>query len=179
MEENKDKKKKNSRDEEIEKAKKDMDELMQSIQEELGQNNVKVVQIKIPKANFKNFIFGLIIGLLLNTLLIVGTSGFFDFILWNNILDIVFFAFYFTIISKVIDFVFIKLFTPLIIKSLGIAAILPNIIALAIVIIFPIFVIIDNMFITLLTLVFIMVCERMIANYIQNKVIFKKSRSKK
>ena len=71
----------------IEKAKKEMEELMKSISEEVGGQNVKVVQLQIPRANFKNFLFTLFFGLLLNTLLIIGTSGFFEFVKYENILN--------------------------------------------------------------------------------------------
>ena len=69
--EKKDLSKKTNQDEEIEKAKKEMEELMKSISEEVGGQNVKVVQLQIPRANFKNFLFTLFFGLLLNTLLII------------------------------------------------------------------------------------------------------------
>ena len=57
--EKKDLNKKTNQDEEIEKAKKEMEELMKSISEEVGGQNVKVVQLQIPRANFKNFLFTL------------------------------------------------------------------------------------------------------------------------
>ena len=92
MEENKNKdekdiNKKNTREEEIEKAQKDMEELMKSIQNEMGDKNVKVVKLQLPRPTLKNYIVGLIISLFINTLLIIGTSGFVDIFVWENVYD--------------------------------------------------------------------------------------------
>lgn len=166
-------------DEAIEQAKKDMDELMKSIQDEVGMKNVRVVQVQIPKSNFKNFITGLIISLFLNTLLIVGMSGFYEYLQWDKIYDLIFFAIYFTFAERIIDFIFIKYFTPLIIRTMGLASIIPDIISLALVIIFPIFVNIENVIVTVFTLVVILVFKTILMSFIRNKLLYKKYRSKK
>ena len=164
--EKKDLNKKTNQDEEIEKAKKEMEELMKSISEEVGGQNVKVVQLQIPRANFKNFLFTLFFGLLLNTLLIIGTSGFFEFVKYENILNLVLFSVYFTFLERILDFLFLKFFTPIIITLL-------------ITLLFPIFVIVDNVFLTLVTIVFIHVCKGTILKFIQTKFLFRKMRRKK
>lgn len=177
--EKKDLNKKTNQDEEIEKAKKEMEELMKSISEEVGGQNVKVVQLQIPRANFKNFLFTLFFGLLLNTLLIIGTSGFFEFVKYENILNLVLFSVYFTFLERILDFLFLKFFTPLIIRTMGIAHIIPIIITLLITLLFPIFVIVDNVFLALVTIVFIHVCKGTILKFIQTKFLFRKMRRKK
>lgn len=166
-------------DPEIEKAKKEMDELMKSISDEMGMKNVKVVQIQVPKANFKNFFMGLIISLVLNSLLIIGTSGFIDFLNWEAVFDLLLFAIYFSVVEKVIEFLFLKFFTPLIIKTMGLASFIPIIISLAIVLIFPVFVQINEPFLAILILIFIYACKRTISNYITNKFLINKIRRKK
>lgn len=174
----KDEKKPNITDEEIEKAKKEMDELMKSIKDEMGMNNVKVVKVQIPRASFKHFIISLIVSLIMNTLLIVGTSGFIDFVIWENVLDLILFSIYFSIIERIINLIFLKFFTPLIIRTMGLAALIPIVISLALVMIFPIFVIIENVVLTLIVLVFVCVCKSYINSFIQNKFLFKPRRKK-
>jgi len=171
--------KKSSQEEKIEQAKKEMEELMKSLNEEVGGQSVKVVQLQIPKATFKNFLFTLFLCLIINNLLIVGTSGFFEFIKWEKILDLILFATYFTIVERILEFLFLKFFTPLIIRTMGLAHVIPIIISLAIVLLFPLFVNINAFFITLITMVFIHVCKGAIINYIQNKILFRKIRRKK
>ena len=108
---NKDKEpKKKNIDEEIEKAQKDMEDLMKSIQEEMGSQNVKVVKLELPRATLKNFFIGLILSIFINTLLVVGTSGFVDVFVWENILDLVYFSLYFTLVERTLNYIFIKLF---------------------------------------------------------------------
>lgn len=188
MEENKNKKKKvkkskedkkTNQEEAIEKAKKEMDELMKSIQEELGGNNVKVVQIQVPKANFKNFIIGFFLSLVLNNLFIVGTNGFFEFLKFDTVLDLVFFATYFTVLERILDFIFLKFFTPLIIRTMGLASFIPIVLSLAIVLIFPFFVVIKNVVVALIILVIIYILKTMVVNVFQNKMLVKKMRRKK
>lgn len=162
----------------VEQAKKEMDELMKSIQEEVGMKNVKVVQVQIPKSNFKNFISGLIISLFLNILLILGMSGFYEYLQWDNIFQLIFFAIYFTLAERIIDFIFIKYFTPLIIRTMGLASVIPNIISLALVIIFPIFVKVEDVIVTLFTLVVISVLKGIIMTFIRNKLLYRKYRRK-
>lgn len=162
----------------IEKAKKDMDELMKSMQDEMGMKNVKVVQVQIPKPNFKNFVLSLIFSLLLNSLFIMGISGFYNFLNWNEIYDLLLFAAYFSLVDRIIDFLFIKFFTPLIIRSMGIATFLPSIISLAIVIIFPIFVKIDNIVLCLITLVIVSILRGVLMSFFKNKYFKKKIRRK-
>lgn len=162
----------------VEQAKKEMDELMKSIQEEVGMKNVKVVQVQIPKSNFKNFISGLIISLFLNILLILGMSGFYEYLQWDKIYQLIFFAIYFTLAERIIDFIFIKYFTPLIIRTMGLASVIPNIISLALVIIFPIFVKVEDVIVTLFTLVVISVLKGIIMTFIRNKLLYRKYRGK-
>ena len=184
MEENKNKdekdiNKKNTRDEEIEKAQKDMEELMKSIQNEMGDKNVKVVKLQLPRPTLKNYIVGLIISLFINTLLIIGTSGFVDIFVWENVYDLVFFSIYFTFLERTINFIFIKLFMPLIIRSMGLASIIPYIVSIALVLIFPLFVIVENIFTSLLMVIFVLVCRGVIHSFIQNKFLLRKVRRKK
>lgn len=188
MEENKKKKKKKikekenkktNQDEAIEKARKEMDELMKSIQNEMGADNVKVVQIKVPKATFKNFIIGFLLTLLLHNLFIVGTSGFLEFVKYDSILNLVLFACYFTVVERVIDFIIIKFFTPLIIRSMGLASFMPIVFSLAIVLIFPIFVTVENVIVALIILIMVYICKSVVINVFQKKMFVSKMRRKK
>lgn len=172
-------KKKLTSEEQIEQAKKDMEELMKSISEETGNSNVKIVQLQVPKATFKNFLFTLILSLILNALLFVGTSGFFEFVKYENILNLILFSVYFSIVERVIEFIFLKLFTPLIIRTMGLAHLIPIVLSLLIVILFPIFVVVDNIFLTLVTIVFIHVCKGTVIKAIQNKMFLRTIRRKK
>ena len=175
---NKEPKKKNI-DEEIEKAQKDMEDLMKSIQEEMGSQNVKVVKLELPRATLKNFFIGLILSLFINTLLVVGTSGFVDVFVWENILDLVYFSLYFTLVERTLNYIFIKLFMPLIIRTMGIASVIPYLLAITLVLIFPLFVIIENIFTALIMIIFIFVCKSRIQAFIQNKMFQRKLRRKK
>jgi cation transport ATPase len=166
-------------EDEVEKAQKEMEELMKSIQEEMGGQQVKVVKVQLPRPTIKNFIFGLIISLLINTLLIIGTSGFVNIFVWDSILDLLFFSIYFTFIERTINFIFSKLFMPLIIRSMGLAALIPYGISIALVLIFPLFVIVENLFTSLIMLVFVCICRNTIQTFIQNKLMIRKVRRKK
>lgn len=166
-------------DEEIEKAKKEMEELMKSLQDQMGQENVKVVKIQIPRPTIKHYIYSLLISLVVNTLLFIGCSGFINFLVWDSILDLVLFSAYFSVIERTVDFIFLKYFTPLIIRSMGIAAVLPFIISILFVLIFPIFVVIEEVVLAIITLAFICVCKSFINSFIQNKLFIKKPRRKK
>ena len=180
MDDNKNKEpKKKDIDEEIEKAQKDMEDLMKSIQQEMGNQNVKVVKLELPKPTLKNFFIGLILSLLINTLLIVGTSGFVDVFVWENILDLVYFSIYFTLVERTINFIFIKLFMPLIIRTMGIAAVLPYLLSITLVLVLPLFVIIENILTSLLMIVFVCVCKSRIHSFLQQKMFKRKLRRKK
>ena len=61
---------------------------------------------------------------------------------------------------------------------MGIAHLIPIVLTLLIVLLFPIFVTIPEIFITLVTLVFMHVCKGTIIKFIQNKILLKKIRSK-
>lgn len=171
-------KKENAMDKEIQEAQKEMEDLMKSMQEELGASNVKVVKLQLPKATVSYFFFGLFFGLLVNVLLIVGTSGFINYLTYENVLDLVLYALYFTVVERVIDIIFVRFFTPLIIRTMGLASFIPIVLSLAIVIIFPIFISIENILATLLTLVFICVCRNTIMSYLRNKLFFRKGKGK-
>lgn len=179
QEENKEIKKKPTQEELIEQAKKEMEELMKSISEETGNNNVKIVQLQVPKATFKNFLFTLILSLFLNVLLFVGTSGFFEFVKYDNIINLILFSIYFSVVERVIEFVFLKFFTPLVIKTMGLAHLIPIVLSLLLVILFPIFVVVDNIFLTLITIVFIHTCKGTVIKAIQNRMIVRSIRRKK
>ena len=73
----------------IEKFTKEMEELMKSIQDQVGDENIKVIQVKKPEITLGGFFFDLVMALFLNTLLIVGTSGFFTLFIWDDILDLI------------------------------------------------------------------------------------------
>ena len=176
--EDKDLKKKKTQEEQIEQAKKDMEEMMKNISEEMGQN-VKVIQLQVPKATFKNFIFTLIMSLILNALLFVGTSGFFEFVKYESITNLILFSIYFSVLERVLEFVFLKFFTPLVIRTMGLAHLIPIVFTLLIVLLFPIFVVVDEVFISLITLVFIHVCKGTVIKFIQNKLFLKSIRRKK
>lgn len=176
--EEKEVKKKNTQEEQIEQAKKDMEEMMKSISDEMGAN-VKVIQLQVPKATFKNFIYTLILSLVLNTLLIVGTSGFFEFLKYENIISLILFSIYFSFLERVIEFVFLRFFTPLVIRTMGLAHLIPIVLTLLIILLFPIFVVIENLFLALITIVFIHVCKGTVIRAIQNKVVLRKIRRKK
>ena len=182
MDENKKDKKeiknKKTQEEQIEEAKKDMEELMKSISEEVGGNNVKVVQLQVPRATFKNFLFTLGLSLLLNVLIFVGTSGFFEYVKYESILNLILFSVYFSLVERILEFVFLKFFTPLVIRTMGIAHLIPIVLTLLLVLLFPIFVTIPEIFIALVTLVFMHVCKGTIIKAIQNKIVLKKIRSK-
>lgn len=176
--EEKEVKKKNTQEEQIEQAKKDMEEMMKSISDEMGAN-VKVIQLQVPKATFKNFIYTLILSLVLNTLLIVGTSGFFEFVKYENIISLILFSIYFSFLERVIEFVFLRFFTPLVIRTMGLAHLIPIVLTLLIILLFPIFVVVENLFLALITIVFIHVCKGTVIRAIQNKVVLRKIRRKK
>lgn len=171
-------KNKKTQEEQIEEAKKDMEELMKSISE-VGGNNVKVVQLQVPRATFKNFLFTLGLSLLLNILIFVGTSGFFEYVQYENILNLILYSVYFSLVERILEFVFLKFFTPLVIRTMGLAHLIPIVLTLLIVLLFPIFVTVPEIFITLVTLVFMHVCKGTIIKAIQNKIVLKKIRSKK
>ena len=176
--EEKDTKKRSTQEEQIEQAKKDMEDMMKSISDEMGAN-VKVIQLQVPKATFKNFIFTLILSLILNVLLFVGTSGFFEFVKYEMIINLILFSLYFSIIERVIEFVFLKFFTPLVIRTMGLAHLIPIVLTLLITLLFPIFVVVDNVFLSLVTIVFIHVCKGTIIKAIQNKIVLRMIRRKK
>lgn len=169
----KDETSKEKRDREIEEAKKEMEDLMKSIQDHMGGEDVKVVKIKIPQPTFKQFIIDFITALLVNTLLIIGTNGFISFVIWESILDLVLFSVYFTVVEKVLNFILLRYFSPLIIKSMGLALFIPSALAIGLVVIFPGVVLIKNIVYAALALVFILVCRNLINGYIQ-KIINKK-----
>ena len=170
---------KNKFEDEVEKAQKDMEELMKSMQEEMGGQKVKVIKLELPKPTLKNYIIGLILSLLINTLLIIGTSGFVNIFIWENIFDLLFFSIYFTFIERTINFVFTKLFLPLVIRSMGLGALIPYAIAIALALIFPLFVTVENLFTSLIMLVFICICRNTIQAFIRNKLMVRKIRRKK
>ena len=176
--EEKDTKKRSTQEEQIEQAKKDMEDMMKSISDEMGAN-VKVIQLQVPKATFKNFIFTLILSLILNVLLFVGTSDFFEFVKYEMIINLILFSLYFSIIERVIEFVFLKFFTPLVIRTMGLAHLIPIVLTLLITLLFPIFVVVDNVFLSLVTIVFIHVCKGTIIKAIQNKIVLRMIRRKK
>ena len=146
---------------------------MKSIQDHMGGEDVKVVKIKIPQPTFKQFIIDFITALLVNTLLIIGTNGFISFVIWESILDLVLFSVYFTVVEKVLNFILLRYFSPLIIKSMGLALFIPSALAIGLVVIFPGVVLIKNIVYAALALVFILVCRNLINGYIQ-KIINKK-----
>jgi hypothetical protein len=161
----------------IEKFTKEMEELMKSIQDQVGDENIKVIQVKKPEITLGGFFFDLVMALLLNTLLIVGTSGFITLFIWDNILDLIYFSIYFTLIEKTISFIFMKKFVELIIKSLGLATYIPMLISLAIILFFPVFVIIENVFGTIFGLILVFALRSYINTFIHRKMLTRKMRN--
>lgn len=168
-----------SLNDEIEKASKDMEELMQSIQDEMGDSNVKVVRIQLPKPSFKNFLLETVVCILVNMLLILGTSGFIHFLEFDSILALVLYSLYYSVVDRLLVFIFTKFFMPLIIRTMGLASLIPPILSLVICMFFPIFVGIENIPVAILAMIFVSICRSFIVNYVRNKIIINKIRRKK
>lgn len=179
MAEDKEKKTPEVDEDEVEKAQKEMEELLKSLQEEVGVNNVKVVKVELPQPNLKNYFLGLLVSIIINTLLIVGTSGFIKIFEYQYLVDLVFFAIYFSIMERTINYLFIKLFLPLIIRTMGLANLIPYVISIVITALLPVFVTSKNLFLVFIFLVFVCIVKTIIHSFLKKKIVFKKTRRKK
>lgn len=168
-------KKESKRDKEIREASEDMDSLIDSIKDQMGVD-VKVVKIKIPKPTFSNFIIELIIGFILNSLLILGTSGYFDYLVYSSIWSLLLFSFYFTLIEKIVSNIIIGFFPSLIIKTMGLANFIPIGVTLILTLVLPIFVKIDNIGLAIIMFVLILGIRMFLKSFFLEKQIKKKMR---
>ncbi len=180
MAENKEKRPKNKeKNDEVEKAQKEMEELLKSLQEEVGGNNVKVMKVELPQPNLKNYFIGLLLAIIINTLLIVGTSGFIDLFQYKKIIYLIIFAIYFSIMERTINYLFLKIFLPLVIRTMGLAALIPYVVSIVITCIFPVFVTSKNMFLVFIFLVFVCIVKTIIHAFLKRKFISNKIRRRK
>ena len=181
MAEDKNKKKPKIEDEidEVEKAQKEMEDLLKSLQDEVGGNKVNVMKVELPQPTLKNYFIGLVIAIILNTLIIVGSSGFFTVYEYEKIIKLIIFAVYFSIMERTINYIFVKLFLPLIIRTMGIAALIPYAISIVVVTLFPVFVTIKNLFIGFIFLVVVCIIRTVIHSFIKNKLLSRNIRRRK
>ena len=172
----KDKKEKESkRDEEIRKANEEIEDLIESIKDQMGAD-IKVIKVKVPKPSPLQFLIDLLIGLLINSLLIVGTSGYFDYLSYSTIWNLLLFVLYFTLIEKISSAIMLGCFPSLIIKTMGFANIIPIGVTLIVTLVFPIFVQIENIGLAIIIFVIILVVRMFLKSFFLEKQIKKKMR---
>ena len=134
-----DKKEKNQN--EIEKAKQDLEKLIKQAEEEYGvdRNRIKVVKVKLPSRGIKYILTEALITLILNSILILSFSG---YIKWTEspLLNMLYFAIAYRLIEIILRNILNIFFIKLIIKTFGFILVLPSIIAIPLVLIFTDFV---------------------------------------
>lgn len=168
------------RDKEIADAKKEMDDLIDSMKEELGiDKNVKVIQIRLPKPSVLDFIKSLILLFIINSLLIVGSTGFITYFMYESIIDLLLFSLYFSLIERVASYIILLAFPSLIIKTMGAITLLPSVISLAVSLIFPIFVSIENIGLAIIVMVIITILRTYLKTFLQNKIFINKIKNKR
>ena len=177
MDKNK-KEKKDKRDEDINKANKEMEDLIKSIKDQVGAD-VKVVKVNVPKPTPKNFIIGVLTGFLVNSLLIIGTCGYFDFLIYKTIFHLLLFCLYFTLIEKVSSFIMLQCFPTFVVKTFGFANFIPVGITLIVSLIFPIFVQIENVGLAFIIFIIILALRMFLKSFFLEKEIKKRMRGLK
>lgn len=164
----KEKKKTKDIDDEIKRAEEDMENLLKSLQELTGNEQIKVVRIKMPRPTYKSLIPNFIYHLSVNLLLMTGMRGFIPYFGYDKITDILFFGMYYTALEEAINFVFLRNFMPLIIETMGIANLLPMFLPLVIVGLIPVFVRVDDVFLFMLVMVSVVLLKALLTVYLKN-----------
>lgn len=172
------KEKKSKRDEEIRKANKEIEDLVESIKDQMGAD-VKVVKIKVPKPSPGQFLIELLFGLVINGLLIVGTSGYFNYLEYSTIWNLLLFVLYFTLVEKISSTIMIGCFPSFIIKTMGLGSFIPIGITLLVTLIFPIFVTIEDIGAAIIIFVIILVVRTFLKSFLLEKQFQKKMRGLK
>lgn len=172
------KEKKSKRDDEIRKANEEIEDLVESIKDQIGAD-IKVVKVKVPKPSPGQFVIDLILGLIINGLLIVGTSGYFNYLEYSTIWNLLLFVLYFTLVEKISNAIMMGCFPSFIIKTMGLGSFIPIGITLIITLIFPIFVTIENIGAAIIIFVIILVVRVFLKTFFMEKQIQKKIRGLK
>ena len=74
---------------------------------------------------------------------------------------------------------FVVLFLPLIIRTMGLANLIPYVISIVITALLPVFVTSKNLFLVFIFLVFVCIVKTIIHSFLKKKIVFKKTRRKK
>lgn len=152
------KNKKNKRNEDIKRAKEEIEKLLEEAEEQLGvdRKNIKVIKLRLPDRSFKGFLIESLITLFLNVFLILGISGYLTWAKYSSLLDLLWFALSFSFIDIVLKGIVHFIFPSLIIRTLGTINLVPPMLAMFIVAIFTDFVmIVSNGYLILLFIILI------------------------
>lgn len=130
--ENRDKEKQKTEEE----LKKEMEELLQKAEEELGvdSSKVKVVRLNFGKRTVKSILFDILLAFILNLLLVLSISGYIQWAVYQKVMDLIWFVVVFTAIELILKNAIYIFFANWIIKTYGMILLFPTLFAIPIVI---------------------------------------------
>lgn len=134
-----DKKEKN--EQELQKAKQDLEKLIKQAEEEYGvdRNRIKIVKIKLPSRGIKQILSDAFFTIVLSIVLILSLTG---YIKWTDspMLNVFYFALAYSVLEIILRNIVNIFFVKLIIKTFGFIILLPSIVAIPLVLVFTNFV---------------------------------------
>ncbi|MFA6890076.1 MAG: hypothetical protein WCQ80_03565 [Bacilli bacterium] len=126
------KKQKNRDDKDLEDAEKELETIIQDVEEQLGvdRSQFKIVKMKVTKKSFGGFLKDGLLSFILNTILIMSISGYLTWAITDSLWDYLYFALIFSGIELVIHWMIQKFAMKWIYKTFGLTLLFPSIISL-------------------------------------------------
>lgn len=149
------------------KTESDLERMLRQVEEELGidPSKLKVVRVNTPPRNFKSFIIDFFITIILNLILVLGITGYIEWALYDNIIDLAWFTIAFSIIEIGLKYVLNRFFNKLVIRTFGFIFSLATLIAIPLVLLLTDFVDVISVNRLLLMFVFMLIVRSMIRSF--------------
>lgn len=137
----------------------------------LEEKDLKVFNFGKTKKSFLAVILEYVLVFVFTALILLGLSGIIPWTKDKNILSLVLFCLYFAADEIVGRLVLNIAFKKLIMQTLGLIMLLPSIVAVVVVAIFPIFVEINSIFLYIITAIFAVAIRKFMLSYVFEKLI--------
>lgn len=132
-----------------------------------------IVKIRIPNKSFSSVLVNGIIGFVLNFIILFALSGFFAWANWTSIGEFALFLGYFSIVETIIKAFVVTVLNKLIFKTYGAILLLPFVLSIICVCVFPIFIEITSIFTFILVSLLCNLIRKFIIDYFIDKKIKK------
>ncbi len=151
----------------------EIDRLIESLEKQIGMEGAKIIRVPAPKKSFRSILINLIASFCLNIFIFIGLNGIFKVAYWDSVLDMLFYALYFSGIEFVLRTILMIFFSKWVMKTMGLIMGIPSLISIVIATIFPIFMRIRNMALFIILMIFVFMIRTTIKHFIVELLIRK------